>query len=57
MFLKYWTSLFGSSNAVFSDNQCEFASEEFIDFCENFNMKVKTTTAEAPWSNSNSPLE
>ena len=41
----------GSPNTVFSDNGGEFVSREFIDFCENFNMKVKTTVAEAPWSN------
>ena len=51
MFLKYWISLFGSPNAVLSDNRGKFVSKEFIDFCENFNMKVKTTAAEAPWSN------
>ena len=52
MFLKYWISLFGSPSKVFSDNGGEFVSKEFIDFCENFKMKVKTTAAEAPWSNS-----
>ena len=51
MFLKYWISLLGSPSAVFSDNGVEFVSIEFIDFCENFNMKVKATAAEAPWSN------
>ena len=51
MFLIYWISLFGSPNTVFSDKGGEFVSNEFIYFCENFNMKVKTTAAEAPWSN------
>ena len=51
MLLKYWTSLFGSPDTVFSDNRGESASKEFIDFCENFNMKVKTTVAEALWGN------
>ena len=51
MFLKYWISLFGSPNTVLGDNGGEFVSKEFIDFCENFNMKVKITAAEAPWSN------
>ena len=50
MLLKYWTSLFGSPDTVFSDNRGESASKEF-DFCENFNMKVKTTAAEALWGN------
>ena len=26
----------------------EFVSEEFIDFCENFNVKISTTPAESP---------
>ena len=51
MFLKYWISLFGTPNTLFSDNRGEFVSKDFIDFCENFNMKVTTTAAEAPWSN------
>ena len=51
MFLKYWISLFGTPNILFSDNGGEFVSKDFIDFCENFNMKVTTTAAEAPWSN------
>ena len=51
MFLKCWISLFGSPNTVFGDNGAEFVSKEFINLCENFNMKVKTTAAEAPWTN------
>ena len=51
MFLKYCISLFGSPNTIFSDSGGEFVSKEFIDFCENFNMKIKATAAEAPWSN------
>ena len=50
-FLKYWISLFGSLNTALSDNGGEFISKEFIDLCENFNMKVKTIAAEAAWSN------
>ena len=51
MFLKYCISLFGSPNTIFSESGGEFVSKEFIDFCENFNMKIKATAAEAPWSN------
>ena len=36
---------------MFSDNGGEFESSEFKDMCENFNIKVVTTPAEAPWSN------
>ena len=38
MVLKYWISLFGSPNTVFSDNGGEFVSKVFIEFCENFNI-------------------
>ena len=36
---------------MFNDNGGEFFSREFIDFCENFNIKVSTTPAESSWSN------
>ena len=36
---------------VFNDNGGEFESSEFKDMCENFNIKIVTTPAEAPWSN------
>ena len=41
MFLKYWISLFGSPNTVFSDKGDEFVSNEF-DYCMNFSMEIKT---------------
>ena len=50
-FLQNWVSLFGTMFEVFSDNEGEFFSREFIDFCENFNVKVPITPAESPWSN------
>ena len=36
---------------MFSDNGGEFESSELQEMCENFNIKVVTTLAEAPWSN------
>ena len=36
---------------MFSDNGGEFKSNEFKDMCENFNIKIVPTPAEAPWSN------
>ena len=36
---------------MFSDNGGKFESSEFKDMCEDFNIKVVTTPAEAPWSN------
>ena len=41
----------GSPKNVFSDNGGVFVSTDFTDFCENFNIKVKTTAVEAPRSN------
>ena len=40
-FLQNWVSLFGTPFKVFSDSGGEFFSREFIDFCENFNIKVQ----------------
>ena len=41
VFLKYWISLFGTPNTLFSKNGGEFVSKDFIDFCENFNMNLQ----------------
>ena len=49
--IQCWISLFGSPKRVLSGNGGEFESSEFKDMCENFNIKVVTTPAEAPWSN------
>ena len=46
IFLKHWISIFG-----IPDNGGEFASKDFIDFCQNFNIKIKTSAAESPWNN------
>ena len=40
-FLKHWISIFGTPVSVFSDNGGEFASKDFVDFCENFNIEIK----------------
>ena len=42
--LKHWTNLFGSPKNKLNDNGGKFVSTDFIDFCKNFNIKVKTTT-------------
>ena len=36
---------------IFSDNGGEFISQYFVDLCENFNINIKTTPIESPWSN------
>ena len=51
IFLKQWISIIGTPNSIYSDNGGEFVSKDVIDFCENFNIKIKTTPAESPWSN------
>ena len=50
-FLKHWISIFGTPISMFSDNGGEFASKGFINICGNFNIKIKATAAESPWSN------
>ena len=47
---KIWISVFGPPSSHFSDNG-EFNNEEFREMCEAINIVVKTTAAEAPWSN------
>ena len=48
---KIWISIFGSPMAVLVDNGGEFNNGEFTSLCENFNINIKTTAAESPWSN------
>ena len=46
-----WIKNFGYSHKLLVDNGGEFDNQEFQDFCENLNIKIKTTAAESPWSN------
>ena len=46
-----WVKIFGYSKKMLVDNGGEFDNQEFQDFCENLNIKIKTTAAESPWSN------
>ena len=50
-FSKQWISICGTPVSVFSDNGGEFAPKDFIDFRGKFNIKIKATAAESPWSN------
>ena len=43
--------MYGSPDKFLSDNGGKFINEEFTELCESFNITVKTTGAEAPWSN------
>ena len=42
---------FGSPLKILVDNGGEFANSSFISFAENFNLRIKTTAGESPWSN------
>ena len=48
---KVWISVYGCPDAFLSDNGGEFSNSKFREMCEKFNINVKTTAAESPWSN------
>ena len=49
--LKIRIAIFGYIRKSFLfDNVGEFNNSEFISFCENFNLNIKMTAAESPWS-------
>ena len=50
-FMKCWISNYGAPNKVHSDNGGEFISDEFMEICEMFNIKLTASPAYAPWSN------
>ena len=45
-------SVYGSAQNILTDNEGEFANNEFIQLCEGLGITVKTTSAESPWSSS-----
>ena len=49
--LSNWISVYGAAENFLTDNGGEFENQDFIQLCEAFNISVKTTGAEAPWSN------
>ena len=48
---KNWVAIFGAPRVILSDNGGEFNNELLHEVCEQFNITVKSTVAEAPWSN------
>ena len=48
---KHFIAIFGSVDKFLTDNGGEFVNPEFVELCEKFNINVKTTPAESPWSN------
>ena len=49
---QYWIGIFGHPNKILVDNGGEFDNTEFQTLCKNFNIRIWTTAAESPWSNS-----
>ena len=49
--LEYWIRIFGFPKSFLSDNGGEFVNKEMIDLAEKYNIILKTTAAESPWSN------
>ena len=50
--LRNWISIYGSADQFLTDNGGEFVNDDFLKLSEASNIKVKTTGAEPPWSNS-----
>ena len=48
---RIWISVFGPPGNFLCDNGGEFNNEGFRNMCEKFNISLKTTAAESPWSN------
>ena len=49
--LNHWIRIFGHPKSFLVDNGGEFDNEELKDMCEKFNIHIRTTAAESPWSN------
>ena len=49
--IKYWIRIFGCPKYFLSDNSEQFVNSEVIDLAEKYNITLKTTAAESPWSN------
>ena len=49
--LEYWIRIFGFPKNFLSDNGGEFANKQMVDLAEKYNIILKTTAAESPWSN------
>ena len=50
-FLLSWITLFGAPKKIFTDMGGEFNNNEMRTLGEMFNITIKTTAAESPWSN------
>ena len=48
---RSWISIFGAPSKFFSDNGGEFSNEDYNDMCDSYNITIKKTAAESPFSN------
>ena len=46
-----WIKFHGAPQKFLTDNGGELMNDAFVDLCDQFNIIVKTTAAESPWSN------
>ena len=51
IFIKHWITIFGAPGMLISDNASEFNNSLFANMAEMFNINIKPTAAESPWSN------
>ena len=50
-FIKVWIVVFGAPGMILSNNGGEFNNSLFLNMTEQFNITLKTTAVEPPWSN------
>ena len=50
-FIKNWIAIFGTPKTILSDNGAEFNNELPCELCEQFNLSIKSTAAQAAWPN------
>ena len=50
IFMKHWIVVFGAPKTLFSYNGGDFRGESLVEMCEQFNIKIKTTPSQNPWS-------
>ena len=49
--LRHFIQVFGNAESFLTDNGGEFVNKQFLELCDVFGIKIKTTAAESPWSN------
>ena len=48
---QHWISIYGPPERILTDNGGEFCNAAVVELAEKFNLNLKTTAAESPWSN------